>query len=82
MKVEFATMGSSLAVPIPSSLAEQIGAAPGKIADITVRNGDLVISIEAKLGPTLREMVPPIGDDIEFEPPRMSGDIFRPADLL
>lgn len=28
------------------------------------------------LGPTLREMVPPAGDDIEFDPPRM-GD-FRP----
>lgn len=34
------------------------------------------------LGPTLREMVPPIGDDIEFEPPRLSGNIFRPVDPL
>jgi hypothetical protein len=33
------------------------------------------------LGPTLREMVPPIGDDIEFDPPRLSNNIFRPADL-
>jgi hypothetical protein len=33
------------------------------------------------LGPTLREMVPPIGDDIEFDPPRMGDDIFRPVDF-
>jgi hypothetical protein len=40
------------------------------------------VVIDQKLsGPTLREMVPPIGDDIEFEPPRLSDDIFRPADL-
>jgi hypothetical protein len=31
------------------------------------------------LGPTLREMIPPSGDDIEFEPARMSDDIFRPV---
>jgi hypothetical protein len=33
------------------------------------------------LGPTLREMVPPIGDDIEFDPPRMGDNIFRPVDF-
>jgi hypothetical protein len=33
------------------------------------------------LGPTLREMVPPIGDDIEFHPPRMGDNIFRPVDF-
>jgi len=33
------------------------------------------------LGPTLREMIPPIGDDIEFEPARLSDDAFRPVDL-
>jgi hypothetical protein len=33
------------------------------------------------LGPTLREMVTqPGGDDIEFEPPRLSDEIFRPTD--
>jgi hypothetical protein len=33
------------------------------------------------LGPTLREMVTqPGGDDIEFEPSRLSDEIFRPAD--
>ncbi len=31
------------------------------------------------LGPTLREMVAqPGGDDIDFDPPRMSGQMFRP----
>jgi hypothetical protein len=34
------------------------------------------------LGPTLLEMVAcPESDDIEFEPSRLSGNIFRPADL-
>jgi hypothetical protein len=33
------------------------------------------------LGPTLREMVPPIGDDIEFDPPRMGDNIVRPVDF-
>ncbi len=33
------------------------------------------------LGPTLREMIPPIGDDIEFEPAPLSDDTFRPVDL-
>jgi hypothetical protein len=33
------------------------------------------------LGPTLREMVPPIGDDIEFDPQPLSDDVFRPVDL-
>ena len=33
------------------------------------------------LGPTLREMLTqPGGDDIDFDPPRMSSNIFRPAD--
>jgi hypothetical protein len=32
------------------------------------------------LGPTLREMVAqPGGDDIEFDPPRMSDHMFRPG---
>jgi hypothetical protein len=32
------------------------------------------------LGPTLREMVSqPEGDDTDFDPPRMSNDMFRPA---
>jgi hypothetical protein len=33
------------------------------------------------LGPTLREMIPPIGDDIEFEPARLADDAFRPIGL-
>ena len=34
------------------------------------------------LGPTLLEMVAhPESNDVEFEPPRLSGNIFRPADL-
>jgi len=33
------------------------------------------------LGPTLREMVTqPGGDDIDFEPPRMSAHVLRPND--
>lgn len=31
------------------------------------------------LGPSLRETVPPIGDDIEFEPPSMGNDVFKPV---
>ena len=33
------------------------------------------------LGPTLRDMVAqPGGDDIDFAPPRMSNNMFRPGD--
>jgi hypothetical protein len=33
------------------------------------------------LGPTLREMVAqPESDDIEFDPPRVSNNMFRPGD--
>lgn len=33
-------------------------------------------------GPSLRQAVAqPGGDDIEFEPPRLGGPLFRPADL-
>jgi hypothetical protein len=33
------------------------------------------------LGPTLREMVAqPGSDDIDFDPPRMSSNMFRPGD--
>lgn len=38
-------MGNSLALRVPKSLADEIGASEGKAAEMTVSNGKLVIVI-------------------------------------
>lgn len=41
MKVAFQKWGNSLALRVPKSLADEIGASEGKAAEMTVSNGKL-----------------------------------------
>jgi len=43
MQTKFVKWGNSLALRIPSAFAKEIGAAKGKGADMTIKNGALVI---------------------------------------
>lgn len=43
MKVQFAKWGNSLALRIPRSVAQEIHAAEGGVADLTVQKGKLVV---------------------------------------
>ena len=43
MRTKFVKWGNSLALRIPSAFAKEIGAAKGTPADMTVKNGTLVI---------------------------------------
>ena len=45
MKVAFQKWGNSLALRVPKAFADEIGASDGKAAEMTVRNGRLVIEI-------------------------------------
>lgn len=45
MKTEFLRWGNSLALRVPKAFAEEIGAAEGKRADMTVENGVLVVKV-------------------------------------
>ena len=45
MRVVFQKWGSSLALRVPKALADEIGASDGKVAEMTVSNGNLVIEI-------------------------------------
>lgn len=45
MKVEFQKWGNSLALRIPKAFAEEIGASDGKLANMSVRDGTLVIEV-------------------------------------
>jgi antitoxin MazE len=45
MKVEFQKWGNSLALRVPKAFAEEIGAVPGKQAEMTTDNGVLVIKV-------------------------------------
>jgi antitoxin MazE len=44
MKVQFAKWGNSLALRIPRSLAREIRASEGRMADVTVQKGRLVVA--------------------------------------
>lgn len=44
MIVQFAKWGNSLALRVPHALVLEIGAAEGRSADISVRNGQLVVT--------------------------------------
>ena len=48
MIVQFRKWGNSLAVRIPKSVADAIGASDGKRVELTVRNGALVLQPLAK----------------------------------
>ncbi len=43
MKLQFAMWGNSLALRIPQAFAREIAARPGRSAEVTVRDGKLVI---------------------------------------
>jgi antitoxin MazE len=45
MKVAFQKWGNSLALRVPKAFADLIGATDGKVAEMTVSNGKLVIEI-------------------------------------
>jgi len=48
MKVAFQKWGDSLALRVPNAFAEEIGARDGEPAEMTVRDGKLVIEIAAR----------------------------------
>lgn len=45
MKVEFLKWGNSLALRVPKAFAQEVGAAEGKRAELTVENGALVVKV-------------------------------------
>jgi antitoxin MazE len=45
MKVRFQKWGNSLALRIPKAFVDEIGASDSKVADMSVRDGKLVIQI-------------------------------------
>lgn len=45
MKIEFSKWGNSLALRIPKAFAQEIGASVGKVANMEVRDGKLVVEI-------------------------------------
>jgi antitoxin MazE len=45
MKTEFVRWGNSLALRVPKAFAQEIGAAEGKRAEMTLENGVLVIKV-------------------------------------
>lgn len=50
MKVEFQKWGNSLALRVPKAFAEEIGAAPGKQAEMTADGGVLVVKLKEPRG--------------------------------
>jgi antitoxin MazE len=48
MKIEFLKWGNSLALRVPKAFAQEIGAAEGKRAELTVDNGALVVRVATK----------------------------------
>ncbi len=45
MRVAFQKWGNSLALRVPKAFADEIGASDGKAAEMSVRNGQLVVEI-------------------------------------
>ena len=45
MRVAFQKWGNSLALRVPKAFADEIGASDGKIAEMTMSNGKLVIEV-------------------------------------
>ncbi len=79
MIVQFRKWGNSLAVRIPKSVADAIGASDGKRVELTVRNGALVLqplakpkrkprySLDELLAGMTRDNVP---QEVAWAPPR------------
>jgi len=45
MQIEFLKWGNSLALRVPKAFAQEVGAAEGQRAELTVENGALVIKV-------------------------------------
>ena len=45
MKTEFLKWGNSLALRVPSAFAKELGASEGKLAEMTIEDGALVIKV-------------------------------------
>ena len=67
MKVAFQKWGNSLALRVPKAFADEIGAREGKAAEMTVKEGKLVIEIarpqRRKRGYALDQLVANITPD-------------------
>jgi antitoxin MazE len=75
MKVAFQKWGNSLALRVPKAMAQEIGASDGKAAEMSVRDGKLVIEVtKPKRRNTLDELVAGITpenrhEEIDWGPP-------------
>ncbi|HEY8564196.1 MAG TPA: AbrB/MazE/SpoVT family DNA-binding domain-containing protein [Beijerinckiaceae bacterium] len=45
MRTQLAMWGNSLALRIPASFARELAAAPGSVAEVTIRDGALVVKV-------------------------------------
>ena len=45
MEIEFLKWGNSLALRVPKAFAQEVGAAEGQRADLSVENGALVVKV-------------------------------------
>jgi antitoxin MazE len=59
MKVEFQKWGNSLAVRVPKAFAAELGAKAGAAADMSLRDGELIIKVvkRRQRRDTLQELV-------------------------
>ena len=77
IKVAFQRWGNSLALRVPKAVAEEIGASDGKTAEMSVRDGKLVIEVikpRRKRRYTLDELVAGITpenrhEELDWGPP-------------
>jgi antitoxin MazE len=64
MKVAFLKWGNSLALRVPKTFAQEVGAAEGKLAELTVENGALVVKVvKARRRYNLETLVDGISDE-------------------
>ena len=57
MKTEFVKWGNSLALRVPSAFAKEVGATEGKIVDMTVERGALVVKVVKRRRYVLEELI-------------------------
>lgn len=50
MKIEFLKWGNSLALRVPKAFAQEVGASEGRRADLTVKDGALVVKVARPKG--------------------------------
>ncbi len=44
MEIQFAKWGNSLAIRVPSKVADSLGVVPGTVADLEVRGGQFIVT--------------------------------------